>query len=565
MSSVHRPTKEKSQDICVPSLAPENNVKQSIAPAKLIQENRHGSMPAAQRTDAPTTTKREIWSWYMYYIGANGIGPFNFAPVAFQNLLSQASVDSKLHFAGRERDVNSVVLLCNGVSFALQAVLFLVLGAYADYGTCRRWILLIWSSISYGVGFGWIGVHGAETWQVAVALYILGLVSYQTTTTYWVAAFPSLARNTQHLKDCRASYERGDISQQDLYRHDEMERSRLSNVAFWAQSVVEIFILAIIVGIVFAVRGSDGMTDNDTANNNWCLSIVITFATAYWLVFSVPWFVFEKNRPGLDVPPGRDRITAGFVLLSTAVSQIWRLKQSLIFLAGYFLLGDSLNTTITVISTLQNQVVEYNTLMLVYLLAVNIAAQAAGIGVYWWVQKTLKISVKSLFNVIIMSIILLDAWGMVGNWTSRFGFHNVWEIWAYQVFYGLLICPWYSYAQIMISSVTPRGHESLFFSIFNIIGKASSLIGPLVSSAIIDATPGSSNNNAPFYFLFALSVVSAIEIWLFLDLEKSAQEQGDFLEMERARVYRVGTTGCDGTEGGMSLDRPDLTLPGEHY
>ncbi len=96
--------------------------------------------------------------------------------------------------------------------------------------------------------------------------------------------------------------------------------------------------------------------------------------------------------------------------------------------------------------------------------------------------------------------------------------------------------PWYSYSQILISSVTPRGHEFLFFSLFSIIGKTSSFIGPLVSSAIIDATPGGTNDSAPFYFLFGLSLVSAVFLWLFLDLEKSAREQEAFLIQEKARM-----------------------------
>ena len=44
---------------------------------------------------------------------------------------------------------------------------------------------------------------------------------------------------------------------------------------------------------------------------------------------------------------------------------------------GYFLLGDSLNTTVTVIGTLQNSIVAYNTLELTYLLIVGIAAQVS--------------------------------------------------------------------------------------------------------------------------------------------------------------------------------------------
>ncbi|POR33716.1 Autophagy-like protein 22 [Tolypocladium paradoxum] len=496
--------------------------------------------PALGEGDTPTTSKGEIRSWYLYYVGSNGLALFNFGPAAFQNLLDQAAGDAgQLEFAGRARDVNSIVLLANGMSFAVQAALLLVIGAYADFGTGRRWVLLVWSVAAYGIGFGWLGVHDPGRWRVGAGLYIVGLVAYQLTLTYWTAAFPSLARNTARLREARRAYETGDVTLEELDRRDEMERSRLSNVAFWIQSVGEVVMLAAIVGIMFAVR-----VDAGAANNNWGLSVLIAFATACWLVLSVPWFLLEKKRPGMKIPAGLNVVTVGFWQLHEAVTQIWHLKQSLIYLAGYFLLGDSLNTTVTVVATLQNQVVSYNTLTLTYLLVVGIVAQAVGIGAFWLVQKRFGLGAKTMFNAVTVAIVLLDGWGMVGNWTDRFGFHNVWEIWLYQTFYGLLVCPWYSYSQIMISSVTPRGHEFLFFSVFNVIGKASSFIGPLISSAMIDASPGGNNNSAPFYFLFVLSLVSAVGLWMFLDLEKSAREQEAWLAKEPART--VGET--DGSE-----------------
>lgn len=489
--------------------------------------------PTLVEGEMPTTTKWEIWSWYAYYIGSNGLALFNFGPTAFQNLLSQAAPEdtSFLYFAGRQRNVNSIVLLANGISFALQAVLFLFIGAYADFGTGRRWILLVWSVIAYGIGFGWLGVHDPEKWEIAAALYIVGLIAYQLTLTYWTAAFPSLARNTPHLKEAAQQLQAGEITQQDMDRQDEVERSRLSNVSFYIQSVGEVVILAIIVGIMFGVK-----VDVSTENNNWGLSVLIAFATACWLVLSIPWFLLEKKRPGMKVPDGMNTVTVGFWQLKEALTQIWHLRQSLIYLAGYFLLGDSLNTTVTVIATLQNEVVSYETLTLTYLLIVGIVAQAVGIGSFWLIQKHFKLSAKAMFNAVMVSIILLDGWGMIGNWTDKFGFKNVWEVWVYQAFYGFFVCPWYSYSQIMISSVTPRGHEFLFFSVFNIIGKASSFIGPFISSAIIDATPGGNNTSAPFYFLFALSIVSAVGIWLFLDLEKSAREQEAYIIQQKIRM-----------------------------
>jgi len=94
----------------------------------------------------------------------------------------------------------------------------------------------------------------------------------------------------------------------------------------------------------------------------------------------------------------------------------------------------------------------------------------------------------------------------------------------------------------MISEVTPRGKEFLFFSLFSIVGKTSSFIGPLVSSAIIDASP-SHNNSTPFYFLFALSIASFMFLLFFVDLKKSRVEQAEFLERERLAKKRGGGRG----------------------
>ncbi|CRG86877.1 Autophagy-related protein 22-1 [Talaromyces islandicus] len=478
------------------------------------------------------TTKKEIWAYYAYYIGNNGLSLFNFAPTAFQNLLSQAA-DSNglLMFAGKMRSINSIVLLSNGISFAIQIVVFLIIGSFADFGQWRPNILIALSIIAWAIGFGWLGVHDPSKWEAATGLYIIGLIAYQTTLTFWTAAFPGLARNTAEMKHKAEELVAGTITRDDYDFADTMKRSQLSNVAFYVQSVGEIFILAIIVGIMFGVN-----VNESTANNNWGLSVLIAFVSGVWLLVAMPWFILEKRRPGQDPAP-RNIILAGIWQLYNAATQILRLRQSFIYLIGYFLLGDSLNTTVTVIATLQNSIVAYNTLQLTYLLIVGIAAQAVGIYAFWFIQQRYNLGTKTMFNTIAVAIILLDGWGMIGIWTQRFGFHNEWEVWVYQAFYGLFVCPWYSYSQIMISEVTPRGKEFLFFSLFSIIGKTSSFIGPIVSSAIIDASP-SGNNSMPFYFLFGLSLLSFGLLLFFVDLKKSRKEQEVFLEEEKRRLNK---------------------------
>lgn len=96
----------------------------------------------------------------------------------------------------------------------------------------------------------------------------------------------------------------------------------------------------------------------------------------------------------------------------------------------------------------------------------------------------------------------------------------------------------------MISEVTPRGHEFLFFSLFSIIGKTSSFIGPIVSSAIIDASP-TGNVSTPFYFLFGLSFVSFMILFWGVDLKKSQEEQQRFLLDKLHRLNASDSSSSD--------------------
>ena len=275
-------------------------------------------------------TKKEIWLYYSYYVGNNGLTLFNFAPTLFQDLLYIAAGDSGvLRFLGRDRTINSIVLLANGISFAIQVVLFLILGSLADYGSWRPWILIFWSVVAWGLGFGWLGVHTENKWPVATGLYMIGLIAYQMCFTFWFAAFPGLARNTPEMREKAREYEAGEIDRDQYDFHDMMQRNRISNVAFIMQSAGEIIILAILIGILKALH-----VEASDANNLWGLSVLIAYATGWWILLGVPWFIAEKRRPGQKVPAGMNLVSVGFWTLWRAITQIWRLKQSLIYLIG---------------------------------------------------------------------------------------------------------------------------------------------------------------------------------------------------------------------------------------
>ncbi|WRT69347.1 uncharacterized protein IL334_006331 [Kwoniella shivajii] len=249
-----------------------------------------------------TTTRKEVWSWYLYYVGNSGLGPFNFAISAWQNLLYNAGWDP-----------------------------------------------------AYPRGTMPCGDGGT-------ALYILGLIGYQGALTFWTAAFPGLARDLPEIKESEERLAKG---QTDQKSHDQKD------------------MLA--------------------------------------LLCAIPWLLFEQYRPGNQLPPHTSYITVGVKQIYHAFRLCLRLKQTFIYLAAYFFLGDCLNTV--VIATLQNEVVSYDTKFLNYLLIDGIAAQALGIGIFWLVQKRYTIPTKTMLLFI-------------------------------------FVCPWYAISQAMISEVVPRGKES---------------------------------------------------------------------------------------------------------
>ncbi|KAF8519559.1 MFS general substrate transporter [Gautieria morchelliformis] len=518
--------------------------------------------------EARATSKTELYSFYTYYVGNNGLSGFNFGPSQFQNLLFLAGYDASqppfstscgvgsvcvLPFMGKIRDISSIVLITNGISFAIQVVLFLIIGAWADYGRWRPSITIMFTLVSIVVSFAWLGVEGPGKWKIGVGLYAVGLISYQGALTFWTAAFPGLARNLPEVRESASQVASGAKSLQEHVAFESLQRNRISNVSFAVSSGGEVLILTVMVGILKGLK-----SDLSVENNTRAFSVLIAFSGGMWLVCALPWFFLEKRRPGLKPPAGTSLLTIGVWQTYIALRECLRLKQTFLYLCFYFIMGDCLNTSVyvshkisasgvgrflslslpqlhnsTVIATLQNSVVSYSTLQLTLLLIVGIVTQALGIVLFWLVQKRFCISTKAMLSFNVFWILLLQVWGLIGiNRSLNFGFKNVWEIWLYQALYGLLVCPWYAYSQTMISEVSPLSQMFLFFALFSIVGKTSAFIGPFVSSAIIQDANG--NNNAPFIFLLSMGALSCVLLY-FVDVNQSRVECDAFVAAEARR------------------------------
>lgn len=226
------------------------------------------------------------------------------------------------------------MLITNGLSFAIQAVLFLIVGSFADYGTWRPHITTAFTFLAWGVSFGWLGVTSPSKWQAGTALYILGLIGYQGALTFWTAAFPGLARDLPEIQESEEELRAGTIDQATHDKRDMLARNRLANVSFFVCSVGELVILAILCGILAGVvgRASD-------PNNSMAFSIVCAYSAAAWSEYTAwedTWLIHESRlcHPVVHVGaiPARPQAASAHVVCDrwcqTAVSRLSSLPQT---------------------------------------------------------------------------------------------------------------------------------------------------------------------------------------------------------------------------------------------
>ncbi|KAF7984748.1 hypothetical protein HWV62_11701 [Athelia sp. TMB] len=462
----------------------------------------------------PIVTRRELWAYYLYYNGDNGVGPNGYSMTLFQSLATAAGFDPTLGpgsactptsqcvlpWGGGTKAVSSIVLIANGVSFAVMTALFTTLGSAAD---------------------------SPDRWGASMALYMIGFISYGATLVFYAALFPRLARNTPHSRNLREKFENGEVTPEEYETEESLEKNRISNISTMHSNIGFIATLVLNLSILLPNK-----LKLDPKQDNY----VIVLTNGYWVLTGIWWFILQQPRPGPPLPKGEHYITVGWKQIWAAFKTYKQLPYTFIYLFSFFLLADGLNTTGTLVSICQNDKFSFSFLQNTYLgLAQAITSTISTLG-FWYIQKYWKISTKTMFVVTNVATIMIPLWGMIGLWTTKFGFHNVWEFWAYNVIFGLFQAPYYAFSQTMMAELSPAGFDNMFFGLFGLSNRASSMIGPNVIQAIIDRT---GNNWDGFPFLFALCTAASLVIWFGVDVTKGRKDAALWAEEQRHGSHAV--------------------------
>ncbi|KAJ6018922.1 hypothetical protein N7522_000989 [Penicillium canescens] len=543
--------------------AKDDGVKITAQPHPTLEEYERLFGVDEDAYEQPTTTRKELWSYYLYYNGDNGVGPGSYSQALFQWALNGAGhqpdtnppkpcSDSSacvVPWAGGTRSVSSVVLIANGLCFAFMTVIFVWLGSSADYGTFGRWLLLALTVVCWALQYGMMAIRQPSQWPAAMGMYVVAYVSYGATLVFYAAVFPRLARYTPHVRKAREEDLReGKIDQEEYDAIESLERNHISNISTAHSNIGYLLTLVLNLSVLLPLQ-----------NNSYSNNLALCLTNSYWVVLGIWWFIFQQKRSGPKIPKGSNYATIGFKQIWLAIREIRSLPQTFLYFFAYFLLADGLNTTGTLVSIIQNDYVSFSFLQITYLGITQAVCSITSTLGFWYIQRYFKFKTKTMFLFTNFFSVLIPLWGMIGLWTTRIGYHNRWEFYFYNVIFGLFQAPYYAYAQTMISELMPRGYDNMFFALFGITNRASSIIGPNVIQAIINNTR---NNWMGFPFLFAICAGAMITIW-FVNIEKGREDCRKFTEQRKMdRVVAESGLDADAIAKGKQtvniVDAPEL-------
>jgi MFS transporter, UMF1 family len=270
------------------------------------------------------------------------------------------------------------------------------------------------------------------------------------------------------------------------------------------------------------------------------LRLAIFLSSTWWLIFTIPSYLWLRNRPGPPLPahlspnpsssltPTRaTRLKANLRKILTYTLFAWsslyrtlllalRLTQLRTFLLAWFLMSDAIATVGSTAIMFARTELHLSPTGVALL---SISATCSGIlGTLIWPHITRAYGLRSSRTIVCCLCVMecVPLYGLLGYipFVQRLGWlglQQAWEIYPLSIIYGIAMGGLSSYCRSFFGQLIPRGKEAAFYALFAITDKGSSAIGPAVVGRIVDHT---GTIRPAFWFLLVLIGVPIGLVWL---------------------------------------------------
>jgi UMF1 family MFS transporter len=316
------------------------------------------------------------------------------------------------------------------------AVMAPVLGAVADRGGSRKRFLAT---------FAWLGILATAAlayvaegqWQMGLLLYGLGTVGFSGANIFY-----------------------------DSMLTDVSDRDSMDLVSAYGYSVGYLGGGMLFAINVLMVSRPDlfGLANAGTAVKASFVSVAV-----WWALFSIPVLLFVREEPTKHKSSRFGAVRAGLKQLGQTGHELRRLRVLLIFLIGYWLYIDGVNTIIRMAVFFGDTILSLpkDALVTALLLTQFVAFPAA--LVFGWMGKKIGAKTAILWGLAVYIGILIFAW----RWLDTIG-----DFYALAVIVGLVQGGVQSLSRSLFGSMIPVSKTAEFFGFFNMVGKFAAILGP---------------------------------------------------------------------------------------
>ncbi|ODV84850.1 hypothetical protein CANARDRAFT_8421 [[Candida] arabinofermentans NRRL YB-2248] len=430
-------------------------------------------------------------------------------------------------------DPSSYALYTFSLSVLVQTIVVISMSGAADRGSHRKTLLL-----TFGV-FG--GLSTMMFWSVqnngyylASLLCILANSAFGCVNVCGNSFLSLLVNNHESVKR---------ISKNDPLRLSKIGEvsSRISGYGAALGYVSALVVQILTMLVILKIRHNPNVD-----SLIYPIKVVIGIVGLWWLVFQVPLAILLKSRPSKELKidhlkypsPGDDQylrkiigykyqiikayIWHGYRMLLLSIRLASQLKDISFFLLGWFIVSDSLTTINSTAILFAKSSLQMSTIELSQIgILTMISAIIGSIIIPSVIQPYFKLDIKRTMIYIIIWAAFIPFYGVAGFFFKGIGLHHKVEMYFLAIWYGFSLGGIATISRSLYSMLIPKGQESIFFALFSITDKGSSIIGPVLVGLIIDVTH---DIRKCFWALLALLIAAVPVFWYGVDLDRGLRE-----------------------------------------
>lgn len=408
--------------------------------------------------------KRQAWAWALNDWANSGFATtvmVGFFPVFFRQYWSTGTDPTEATFR---------LGLASGIAGLLMALLAPALGAIADYGGHRVRFVTAWSLLGIAATAGLYFV-GQGDWIGAVVLFTLATLGFNGGIIFYDALLVDVARPQDYDRVSALGYALGYLGGGLLFA---------VNIAMVVKPAL--------FGLADAAAG-----------------VKMSFLTVcvWWLLFMLPLSLTVRETAGRSGVGAREAVRQGWASLRATVPRVLANRQMLLFLGAYFLYIDG-------VATIYKMAIDYG--------------------------MALGLDTGDLLGALLLTqVVGFPAAILFGRLGERFGtrqatllgiaIYAVVTVWAYWLdsaleFYimaavvGLVQGGVQGLSRSFYGRLVPPAHSAEFFGFFNMMGKFSTVFGPVLVGSVAVMTHDSRLSIAAVAVLF---IVGGLLLWRVRD------------------------------------------------